>query len=216
MQQIVGADEIAANPDGPGGGRYVDGEVFLNLVDDLECVAAFAVHLVAEGQDRQVAHPANLEQLPGLGFHALGTVDHHDGGIDGGEGAVGVFGKVAVTGGVDQIEPPLTVIVAHRGGGDGDAAFLFQLHVIGPGPSRLAFGADLTGHLDRAAEQQEFLGQRGLAGVGMRDDRKCPAAGNFGREGGAVVKHGGRVAEKEVGVKLGSGRCPHVDKMASP
>ena len=31
---------------------------------------------------------------------------------------------------------------------------------------------DLAGKLDRAAEQQELLGQRGLAGVGMGDDRK--------------------------------------------
>ena len=32
---------------------------------------------------------------------------------------------------------------------------------------------------DRPAEQQQFLGQRGLAGVGMRDDRKGAPAQNL-------------------------------------
>jgi len=36
----------------------------------------------------------------------------------------------------------------------------------------LALGLDLARKIDGAAEQQQFLGQRGLAGVRMRDDRK--------------------------------------------
>ena len=41
-----------------------------------------------------------------------------------------------------------------------------------------ALGADLSGELDRAAEQQQLFGQRGLAGVGMRDDREGAPPGN--------------------------------------
>jgi hypothetical protein len=55
-----------ARADRPGGGGHVDGKVLLDFVDDIERIAAFAVHLVAESQDRQVAHPADLEQLAGL------------------------------------------------------------------------------------------------------------------------------------------------------
>ena len=40
-------------------------------------------------------------------------------------------------------------------------------------------GLDRAGHLDRAAEQQQLFGQRGLACVGVRDDRERPAAGDF-------------------------------------
>ena len=36
-----------------------------------------------------------------------------------------------------------------------------------------------AGGMDRAAEQQQMLGQRRLAGVGVRDDRESPAAAGF-------------------------------------
>src|SRR5690606_15063259 len=88
------------------------------------------------------------------------------------------------------VEAPAAEVEGHGGGGDRDAAVLFQLQEVGPRAPRLALGADLAGHLDRAAEQQELLGQRGLAGVGMRNDRKGPAAGDLRREGGGVVQHG--------------------------
>src|SRR4051812_6504734 len=40
---------------------------------------------------------------------------------------------------------------------------------------------DAARHLDRAAEQQQLLGQRGLAGVRMRDDgERAPALCFFG------------------------------------
>ncbi len=91
VQDVVAAEEIAAHTDRPGGRRHVDGEVFLDLVDDLERVPRLAVHLVAEGQDRQIPEPADLEELAGLAFDALGPVDDHDRSIDGGERAVGIL-----------------------------------------------------------------------------------------------------------------------------
>ena len=53
-------------------------EVALDLVHEVERVAAVAVHLVDEGDDRDVAQPADLEELAGLGLDALGGVDDHD------------------------------------------------------------------------------------------------------------------------------------------
>ena len=130
-----------------------------------------------------------MEQLARLAFHALRPVDHHDRRIDGGEGPVGVLGEVLVAGRVDQVETVLAEVEAHRRGGDRDAAVLFHLQEVRPRAPRLALGADLAGHLDRAAEQQELFGQRGFPGVGVRDDREGPAAGDFGRKGG-TVRHG--------------------------
>jgi hypothetical protein len=40
VDQVVAAEEIAPHADGPGRRGHVDGEVFLDLVDDLERVAA--------------------------------------------------------------------------------------------------------------------------------------------------------------------------------
>jgi hypothetical protein len=41
--------------------------------------SALQVHLVDEGDDRNVAQPADLEQLAGARLYALGGVDHHHG-----------------------------------------------------------------------------------------------------------------------------------------
>ena len=186
MQDVIGTHEIAPLPYGPACGRDVDGQIFLNLVDDLEGVAAFAIHLVAKGQDRQIAQAADLEQLAGLAFHALGPVDHHDCGIHGGQRAIGVFGKIAVAGRVDQIEAVAPEIKGHGGCRNRDAPVLFHLHEIRTGAPRLALGAHLARHLDRTAKQQEFFRQRRLARIGMRDDGECPASRDLGRQGGAV------------------------------
>ena len=47
-----------------------------------------------------------------------------------------------------------------------------------------------AGELDYASVQQELLGERGLAGVGVRDDRERAAAGDFGLEPGVYFGWG--------------------------
>ena len=76
---LDGADEIAAAPDRPVHRRGVERQRLLDLVEQVERIAALAVHLVDEGDDRDVAQPADLEQLAGARLDALGGVDHHDG-----------------------------------------------------------------------------------------------------------------------------------------
>ena len=193
VQHVVAAEELAALADRPGRRADVELQLVLDLVDDLEGVARLAVHLVAEGQDRQIAHPADLEELAGLALDALGAVDHHHRRVDRGQRAVGVLGEVRVARRVDEVEPPVPEREGHRGGRDRDAALLLELHEVRARAPRLALGAHLPGHLDGAAVEQELLGQRGLAGVRVRDDREGPAAGDLGRQRGRVggsVEHG--------------------------
>jgi hypothetical protein len=71
LQQVVGTGEIVRAADRPGDGRSVEGEGLLDLVDQVEGVAALAVQLVDEGEDRDVAQAADLEQLAGLRLDAL-------------------------------------------------------------------------------------------------------------------------------------------------
>ena len=54
-------------------------------------------------------------------------------------------------------------------------------------PLRLA-RADGAGHLDRAAVEQQLLGERGLARVGVRDDGEGAAAGDLAAELGRAPK----------------------------
>ena len=93
LAQVVGADEIAAAADRPGHRRGVERQRLLDLVEQIERVAALAVHLVDEGDDRDVAQPADLEQLAGPRLDALGGVDHHDRGVDRGQRAIGVLAR---------------------------------------------------------------------------------------------------------------------------
>jgi peptide chain release factor 3 len=63
----------------------------VGLVEDVERVAALAIHLVDEGQDRDVAQTADLEQLDRLRLDPLGRVDHHHRAVDRGQHPVRVL-----------------------------------------------------------------------------------------------------------------------------
>ena len=145
-----------------------------------------AVHLVDEGHDRDVAQPADLEQLERLRLDALGGVQHHDRRIDRGQRAVGVLAEVLVARRVEQVEGAAAILEGHHRGRDRDAALLLDLHPVRARAPPLALGLDLAGEMDRAAEQQQLLGQRGLARVRVRDDREgAPPGGGLG-DGGAA------------------------------
>jgi hypothetical protein len=68
-------------------------ELVADLVEDLERLAPGPVELVEEGEERDAPVAAHLEQLAGLRLDALGHVEHHHGGVDGGEDPVGVLEK---------------------------------------------------------------------------------------------------------------------------
>ena len=176
---VVGADEIAAAADRPGHRRGVERQRLLDFVEQIEGVAALAVHLVDEGDDGDVAQAADLEQLSRARLDALRGVDHHDGGIDRGQRAIGVFGEVLVAGRVQKIEDEALEFEGHHRGDDRNAALALDLHPVGAGVAPLALGLDLAGEIDGAAEQQQLLGQRGLAGVGVGDDGKGAPARHF-------------------------------------
>ena len=102
--EIRDAGKIRAHAHRPGDRRGVEGELRLDLVEQLEGVPCLAVDLVDEGDDRNVAEPADLEELSRLGLDAFRGVDDHDGGIDRCQRAVGVLGKILVAGCVEQVE----------------------------------------------------------------------------------------------------------------
>ena len=81
IQQIITAQKFTAHPDWPTGRCDINRKIFLDFIYDFKCFAAFAVHFVTKGQNRQIAQAANLKQFAGLAFDALCTVNHHNGRI---------------------------------------------------------------------------------------------------------------------------------------
>ena len=142
----------------------------LDFIQQVERRAAFAVELVDEGHDGRGAQAAHLHQPDGALLHALGAVDHHQRRIHRGQRAVGVLGEILVARRVQQVHDAAVERELHHRRGDRDAALLLQPHPVGGGVARGLAALHGAGQLDRAAEQQQLLGQRGLAGVRMRDD----------------------------------------------
>jgi hypothetical protein len=97
---------------------------------------------------------------------------------------------------VQEVEYQVFELEGHHRGHDRDAALALDLHPVGAGVAALALGLDLACKIDGAAEQQQLFGQRGLAGVGMRNDREGAPARDFRRKRRARWRFG---CESEVG-----------------
>ena len=141
-----------------------------------------------------------FEQLDGLLFDALGRVDHHQRRVDRGQHAVGVFREILVARRVEQVDHMLAVLELHHRAGDRDAALLFDLHPVGGRMAAALARLDGAGQLDRAGEQQQLFGQRGLAGVRVGDDAEGAAARHFARGVGARRDIGGDGLRHRAGV----------------
>ena len=168
---VVDALELLAAADGPVDGVGVDAQLPLHFLAQLQRVPGLPVHLVDEGEDGDVAQGADLEELPGLGLHALGAVDDHHGAVGGHQRAVGVLGEVLVARGVQNVDAEAVVLELHDRGGDGDTALLFNFHPVGGGGLG-PLALDLAGLGDGSAVEQELFRQSGFTGVRVGDDGK--------------------------------------------
>ncbi len=161
-------------------GAVSSARVDADLVQQLERVAGLSVILLMKvtigmSRRRQISNSLRVRALD-----AHGGVDHHHRRVHSGQRAVGVFGEVLMAGGVEQVEDAASVLEGHDRGDDGDAALALDAHPVGTGATALALGADVAGELDGAAGAQQVFRQRGLAGVGVGDDREGAAAGDLG------------------------------------
>ena len=190
VAQVEHAAKGLAHADRPGDRRAVDLEHRLDFLEQCHRLAHFAVHLVDERDDRRIAQPAHFEQLDRLLLDALGRVDHHHRRVHRGQHAIGVFGEILVARRVEQVDRVARVLELHHRARDRDAALLFDFHPVGRRVPRALARLDGAGHLDRAAEQQQLLGQRGLARIRVRNDGERAALGDvaheIGREIGSV------------------------------
>ena len=171
--------EVLAAADGPVHGIGLDAQDLLDVLHQLKGVPGLPVHLVDESEDRDMPQGAHLEQLDGLGLHALGGVDHHDGRVGGHQGAVGILRKVLVAGGVQDVDALACIVELQHRGGHRDAALLFNVHPVRDGMAGALLALDRAGLVDGSPVQQQFFGEGGFARVGVADDGERAAAFDF-------------------------------------
>ena len=173
---VIDALELLAAADGPVHGVGLDAKLVFQLVEQVERVLGLAIHLVDKREDRDMAH---LEQLARLRLDALAAVDDHNGGVRRHERAVGILREILMARRIEDVDAEALILELHDGGGDGNAALLFDLHPVRDGSAGVFLALDRARLRDGPAVEQEFFRQRGFAGVRVRDDRKRPAAADL-------------------------------------
>ena len=128
---------------------------------------------------RCVAHTAHLHQLKGLALYPFGSVYYNNYAVDCRQCAVGIFGKILMAGGVEDINPQLFVIECHYRCGYGDSPLFFDFHEVGGGRFLDFIRFYGSRNMNSAAKQQQFFGEGGFPGIGVGNNGKRPPAVNL-------------------------------------
>lgn len=94
-----------------------------------------------------------------------------------------------MSGGIEDVYDAILVFELEDGGGDGDAALLFQFHPVGGGGALVFPCGDGSCEIERTAVEEKFFREGGFTGIRMGDDGEGAAACDFlfeGRRGGGV------------------------------
>ena len=179
VKQVVHTLKSVALADGPGEGTDLDAELVLEFIQQVKPIPPLQVHLVDEDDDGGVTHAAHLHQALGLGLDTLDTVDDQDHAVHCGERAVGVLGKVAVTGRVQEVDQAVLVFEGHDRCRHRDATLPLDVHEVRGRRFGDLIGLDRSGRLNGPTKQEEFFRQRGFARVGVADDGEGFSPGDF-------------------------------------
>ena len=98
-----------------------------------------------------------------LGLDPAHGAEHQDRPVQDAEAALDLDGEIDVAGRIDEVDAGVVPVDRGGGAGDGDAAFLFQFHVVHGGAAAVA--VDLLHAMDSPGVIQDPLAQGGLARV---------------------------------------------------
>ncbi len=179
LETVINAFKTRAHSDGPCErvARYL--KHTLDLFNDLEGIPTLAVHFVDEGEDRNTAHAADVKKLDGLGLHAFGDIDHHDRAVGRHECAIGVFREILVARSIEKIDAKTFVVELQNARGNRNPTLPLELHPIRNSLASMSLCRHLARLVNGATVQQCFFGERGLTGVGVRNNGKSTASQGF-------------------------------------
>ncbi len=149
-------------------GRETDS--LLNLMLGARDIGARQINLVDDGNDFEPVVERHIDVREGLRLDALARIDHQQRALARGETARNLIGKIDMPGSINKIQDVGLAVfrgVAEpdRARLDGDAALALEVHRIEELFLELALR-------ERAGALQQPIGQRRLAVIDMRDNRK--------------------------------------------
>jgi hypothetical protein len=138
------------------------------LLDDLPRIRAGAVHLIDERQAWNMVSAHLAVDCQRLSLDPAYCAKHQNRAVEHAQAAFDFHGKIDVAGSIDQIDDSIAPFDCGGGAGNGNAAFLFQVHVIHGGPAAVAM--HFLHAVYAAGVVQDPLAQGCLARVDMSGD----------------------------------------------
>ena len=129
-------------------------EQLFDLIGQREGISRLAVHLVDEGENRDVAQGTDLKELPGLRLHTLRGIDHHDRRVRSHQRAVSILREVLVSRRVQNVDAEAFVIELQHRTRDRDTSLLLDVHPVTDRVLSRLSPLDRTGQIDGAAVEQ--------------------------------------------------------------
>src|SRR5690625_3054157 len=164
LDEVDDALEVILGPHGPLDGHGVGTEALLHGVDHQLEIGAGLVHLVAEGDARDVVLVGLAPDRLGLRLDTLRGVEHGHRGVEDAHGALDFHGEVHVSGRVDDVDTGIAPEGLGYGRGDRDATLTLLLHPVHLCGTFVSF-ANLV---NAPGEIKDALGKGGLARVDVR------------------------------------------------
>ncbi len=165
--QVDDTAEVGFAADGQLHEHGVAAELVVQLPDDLVRVGACAIHLVDEGQPRDMVALHLAVNGQRLRLNSANGAEDEDRPVQYTQAALDLDGEIDVAGRVDHVDRGAVPLHRRRGAGDGDATFPLEVHVV----ERCAFAAlavDFLHAVDSARIEQNTLAQGRLTRVDVR------------------------------------------------
>ena len=119
-----------------------------------------------------MAHTTYLHEATRLLLDTLGMVDDDDDAIHSGERAVGIFGEVLVTWGIEDVDFVVLIVEAHDTGCHGDTTLTLYLHKVTSSTLLDLVALDGSSYVDGASVEEELLGEGRFTCIWVRYDGK--------------------------------------------
>ena len=107
---VIDARVVTVHTDRPVHRTGTDAKHIFNIRHQIERILTEMVDLIHEGEDRDPAIRADLEELLRLRFDALCHIDDHDRRVDSHQRTVGILRKVRMPRGIQDIDATALVV----------------------------------------------------------------------------------------------------------